>query len=48
MGDPRWSSLSLKECTPWEGPMLEQFVKNCSLCEGLMLEKLMENCLLWD
>ncbi|OPJ75572.1 hypothetical protein AV530_004877 [Patagioenas fasciata monilis] len=26
-----WSSLFLKECTLWMGPMLEQFVKNCSL-----------------
>ncbi|GAB0181680.1 EH domain-containing protein 4 [Grus japonensis] len=40
MGDPRWSSLFLKVCTPWEGPTLEQLVKNCSPWEGLMLEKL--------
>ncbi|GAB0184832.1 zinc finger and BTB domain-containing protein 5 [Grus japonensis] len=23
MGDPRWSSLVLKVCTPWRGPTLE-------------------------
>ena len=44
MGDPRWSSLVLKDCTPWEGPTLEQLVKNCSPWEGLMLEKLEEDC----
>jgi len=48
VGDPRWSSLFLKDCTQWEGPMLEQFVKNCSLWEGLMLEKLMESSPLWE
>ncbi|GAB0204871.1 hypothetical protein GRJ2_002952700 [Grus japonensis] len=46
MGDPRWSSLVLKVCTPWERPMLEQFVKDCSPWEGLMLEKLVEDCVL--
>jgi len=45
LGDPRWSSLFLKDCTLWEGPMLEQFVKSCSPWEGLMLEKFVENCL---
>jgi len=44
-GDPRWSSLFLKDCTSSEGPTLGQFVKNCSLWEGLMLEKFVENCL---
>ncbi|KAK4823683.1 hypothetical protein QYF61_005654 [Mycteria americana] len=48
VGDPRWSSLFLKDCTPWKGPTLEHFVKNCSLWEGLMLEKFVENCLLWE
>ena len=47
-GDPRWSSLLLKDCTPWEGPTLEQFMKNCSLWEGLTLEKFMEDCLPWE
>ena len=36
----RWSSLCLKDCSPWKGPMLEQFMKNCSLREGPMLEML--------
>ena len=48
MGDPHWSSLFLKDCTPWEGPMLEQFVKNCSPWEGLTLEKFMKDCLPWE
>ncbi|KAK4829093.1 hypothetical protein QYF61_002044 [Mycteria americana] len=26
--DPRWSSLFLKDCTLWKGPMLEKFVKD--------------------
>jgi len=34
VGHPRWSSLFLKACTPWEGPMLEQFLKNCNLWGG--------------
>ena len=29
MGDPRWSSPFLKDCTPWKRPMLEKFVKDC-------------------
>ena len=33
-GDPRWSSLFLKDCSPWKGPMLEQFVKDCLPWEG--------------
>jgi len=45
VGDPRWSSLFLKECTPWQGPTVEQFVESCSPWEGLMLEKFVENCL---
>ena len=45
-GRPRWSSLFLKECRPWKGPMLEQFVKNCSPWEGATLEKLAQVCLL--
>ncbi|KAK4825929.1 hypothetical protein QYF61_003424 [Mycteria americana] len=48
VGDPRWSSLFLKGCTPWKGPTLEQFTKNCSTWEGLMLEKFMEDCLQWQ
>ena len=24
VGDPRWSTVLLKDCTPWKGPMLEQ------------------------
>jgi len=44
--DPRWSSLFLKDCTPWVGPMLGQFMESCSLWEGLTLEKFVENCLL--
>ena len=45
MRDPCWSSLFLKDCTLWEGPMLEQFMKSCSLWEGLLLEKFVENYL---
>ncbi|XP_019327399.1 PREDICTED: nucleolar complex protein 2 homolog [Aptenodytes forsteri] len=48
MGDPRWSSLLMKDWTPWKGPTLEQLVKNCSPLEGLMLEEFMEDCLLWE
>ena len=48
MGDPRWSSLFLKGCTPWKGPTLKQLVRNCSPWEGLTLEKLVEDCLLWE
>jgi len=48
VGDPHWSSLFLKDCTPWKRPTMEQFVKNCSLWEGLTLEKFVENCLWWE
>jgi len=44
VGDPHWSSLFLKDCTPWKAPTLEQSIKNCSLREGLMLKKIMEDC----
>ncbi|PKU29546.1 neurexin-3-hypothetical protein [Limosa lapponica baueri] len=46
-GDPCWSSFFMKGCTPWKGPMLEQFVENCSLWEGPMLQKFVEDCLPW-
>jgi len=46
VGNPHWSSLFLKDCIPWKGPMLGQFVKSCSPWEGLTLEKFVENCLL--
>ena len=31
---PCWSSLFLKDCTPWKGPTLGQFVKSCSPWKG--------------
>jgi len=34
VGDPRWSSLFLKDCTPWKGTTLGQFVKSCSPWKG--------------
>jgi len=43
MGDPRWSSLFLKDCTPWNGPTLGQFMKICIPWEGLTLKKFVEN-----
>jgi len=45
VGGSHWSSLFLKDCTLWDGPMLGQFVKSCSPWEGLRLEKFVENCL---
>ena len=45
--DPCWSSLFLKDCTLWKGPMVEQFIKNCSPWEAPMLEQFVENYLLW-
>ena len=44
-GTPCWSSLVLKVCTLWKGPMLQRFMKNCSPGKGLTLEKLVEDCL---
>jgi len=29
MGDPRWSSLFLKDCTLWAGLTLEKFMEDC-------------------
>lgn len=34
MGDPSWISPFLKDCTPWYGPIKEQFLKSCSLREA--------------
>jgi len=34
MGDPRWSSLFLKDCTLWAGPTLGQFTEGCLQREG--------------
>jgi len=45
MGHPHWSSLFLKDCNPWNGPMLEQSLKNCRPWEVLTLEKFVRNCL---
>jgi len=42
VADSCWSSLFLKDCTLWKGPMLEQFMKNCSPWEGPTLAKFME------
>ena len=47
-GDPCWSSVLLKDCSLWKGPMLGQFVKNCSPWERPTLEKFVEDCLLWE
>lgn len=33
-----WSSLFLKDCNPWEGPMLEQFLNNCNPWQVFVLE----------
>ena len=44
VGDPRWSRLLLKVCTPWKRPTLEQFVKDCSPWERLTLEKFVKDC----
>jgi len=35
----------LKDCNPWKGPTLEQFVKNCGPWEGPTLKKIVEGCL---
>jgi len=48
MGKPCWSSLFLKGCILWKGPMLEKFMMNCNPWEGLTLEKFVENCLPWE
>jgi len=44
VGDPRWSSLFLKDCTLWKRPTLGQFMKSCSPWERLTLEKFVEDC----
>jgi len=46
VGDPSFSSLFLKDCTPWKGPMLEQFMEDCSPWEGPILQKFMKDYLL--
>lgn len=32
--DPHCSSLFLKDCILWKGPMLDKFMKDCSMCVG--------------
>jgi len=44
---PRWSSLFLRGCTLWKGPMLEHVMKNYSSWKGPILEKFVEDCLPW-
>jgi len=39
MRDPCWTSLLLKDSSPWRGPMLERFTKSCSPWEGPTLEQ---------
>jgi len=34
VGNLCWSSLFLKDCTMWKGPMLEKFMEDCVLWEG--------------
>lgn len=46
MRDLCWSSWILKDCTPWKGPTLEQFLKSCNLWEGPILEKFMKDSIL--
>lgn len=46
MRDPCWSSWILKDCTPWKGPTLEQFLKSCNLWEGPILEKFVKDSIL--
>jgi len=48
VGDPWWSSLFLKDGTPWKGPTLGQFVQNCSPWEGPTLKKSVEDGLPWE
>ena len=48
VGDPHWSSLFLMDCTPWRGPMLEQFLKNYSPSEGSNPEPFMKDYILWE
>ena len=36
----------MKDCTPYKGHILEQFVDNCATWEGHTLEKIMDNSLL--
>jgi len=47
-GNPQGSSLFLKDCNLWKGPMLKQSVKSCSLWKRPTLEKFAEDCLLWE
>jgi len=46
-GDPCWSSLFLKDYTPWKRHTLQQFMKNYSLQEGPVLEKFVEDFFPW-
>lgn len=46
MGYPHRSIPFLKDCIPWKGPMLYQFMKKGSLWEGLLLE-VMSDCIPW-
>jgi len=38
IGDPRWSSLFLKDFSPQRGPTVEQFMKDGTLWEELHTE----------
>lgn len=47
-GGPHSNSLFPKDCSPWEGPMLEQLLNNRSPWKGPMLEQLEKDCDLWE
>ena len=48
VGHPHWSSLFLKGCTLWKGPMLEQFLRKCNLREGCTLEYSVKDFIPWE
>ena len=39
--------MFLKDCVPWKGHRLKQFMKNCSPWEALTLD-FKEDCLPWE
>lgn len=42
MGDSQWSSLFLKDCTPWIGPALEKVLQ-----KHPTLKQVLQDCNLW-
>jgi len=48
VGDPRWSSLFLKDRSLWKGPMQRHVVKSCTPWKGPTLGQFVKSYSPWE